>query len=116
VATESGDFNIVAADANGCEVEAAIFDVLAGLPQTLSKADVAVFPNPFSDKLYFRALDGKSEVKIFDLLGNLVMTLTPRSAENGQGSEADVQSLSEGMYWIELTNGNKTFRTQMMKK
>src|SRR5205085_2130825 len=52
VATQGGNYNVVATDANGCEVEAAIFDVVAGLTPALSKGEgVMVFPNPVEDKV-----------------------------------------------------------------
>jgi PKD repeat protein len=51
VAQTSGDYNVVATDANGCEVEAAVFNVVAGLTPALSKGEgVMVFPNPVLDK------------------------------------------------------------------
>src|SRR5213079_1157381 len=49
VATQSGDYNVVATDVNGCEVEAVINNVAAGLNAPLSFGDgsgVKLYPNP----------------------------------------------------------------------
>jgi hypothetical protein len=51
VAPQSGDYNVVATDANGCEVEAAIFSVLASTQLAVGNWQLAIFPNPVADKL-----------------------------------------------------------------
>src|SRR4029079_19773361 len=46
VASQSGDYNVVCTDANGCEVEAGIFNVLAQLPVITEDATFILTPNP----------------------------------------------------------------------
>jgi hypothetical protein len=50
VAQSSGSFNVVATDVNGCEVEAVIFDVVAGVASIKNDVvEVKLFPNPAGD-------------------------------------------------------------------
>jgi PKD repeat protein len=120
VASASGDFNIVAADNNGCEVEAAIFDVIAGLTPALSKGEgVSVFPNPVNESLSVTgyppalltsgsaALPGTADqISIYNMLGEKVMDILPGLFER-QGGKIDVSDLQHGMYWLSFV-GNKS--------
>src|SRR6185295_18457450 len=54
LATANGDYNVVATDSNGCEVEAAIFNVLASAPSAIGSWQLAIFPNPVLEKITIR--------------------------------------------------------------
>src|SRR6185295_8944256 len=46
VATQSGDYNVVCTDGNGCEVEAVIFDVISKVQSLVEQGNpIRVFPN-----------------------------------------------------------------------
>lgn len=67
----------------------------------LSEADLSVYPNPVSDKLFIRDFVGVTQIEITDLTGRLVY----QSKENATG-EVNVKSLSNGMYVINVTRAN----------
>jgi PKD repeat protein len=123
LATQSGDYNVVATDLNGCEVEAVINDVLAGLTPALSKGEgVAVFPNPVSQTLTVKgySLNRTSiEIAIYNMVGEKIMEVSPLSLGEGSGGEAmwtvDCRSLTSGLYYIEINADNKIFRSKFMK-
>jgi len=72
VATSSGNFNVVCTDVNGCEVEAAINDVVAGINQlTVHNSQLAVYPNP-ADKNLTMASNEPAEISIVDALGKII--------------------------------------------
>src|SRR6187551_823688 len=51
-ATQSGNYSVVATDSNGCEVEAAINNVVARLDQSaVGNSQLAIFPNPVTESL-----------------------------------------------------------------
>ncbi|MEO8087579.1 MAG: T9SS type A sorting domain-containing protein [Bacteroidota bacterium] len=112
VAQSVGDYNVVATDANGCEVEAAIFDVIAGLTPAISKGEgVTAYPNPVHGFLsislpsYFY---GKTFLKIADVIGKNVFAKTI----SNQITSLDLKDLSEGVYILTIDNGG----TRMIKK
>lgn len=58
VASEGGNYNVVATDAsNGCEVEAVIFDVVAECSVSNWKWTICNIPNPVDDKFTILNLD-----------------------------------------------------------
>jgi len=108
VAPTSGNYNVVATDNNGCEVEAAIFDVIAEIKLPVGSSQLAVFPNPVSELL---TISGYSEtvvkISIYNMLGEKVMEVTAEPIADSKGWQADVSKLSNGIYWLSIS-GNKS--------
>ncbi|MEO8085678.1 MAG: T9SS type A sorting domain-containing protein [Bacteroidota bacterium] len=117
VAQESGDYNIVATDINGCEVEAAIFDVVATITFEAVDLKVDVYPNPVIDKLIVgrnsRNIGTINKILIYDMPGKIIMVPGPISQ---LPFGLDVHSLSKGVYMIELSSGDKTLRSRFVKQ
>ncbi len=61
IATANGDYNVVATDSNGCEVEAAIFNVMVMVETSFSEDRITIAPNPFNNKLSFHPLHSSAE-------------------------------------------------------
>lgn len=116
VAQGGGDYNVVATDIHDCEVEAAIFDVIASVPYTDNFSNTAVYPNPVINKLSVRNLNPKnSEVSVYNLLGEKVIELIAEPAMKQNESVYDVSSLSPGIYYIEIRSAENTFRAKFVK-
>lgn len=118
LATQNGDYNVVAVDENGCEVEAAIYDVLAGMFNESSGKDfIRAFPNPVSEKIFIQTpFLEKFPVKliIYNLLGEIVLETV---IENSSVTAAvNVSSLPPSMYYIELINEAKSIRYHFIKR
>ena len=123
IATESGNFNVVATDVNGCEVEAAIFDVVAGIQAVVSDSmQLNIYPNPVREKLYVNnyTLNGAAaDISIYNLLGEKIYSaVVPIAIGSGlsRNFEMDCRLLSSGMYYLELSSSEKTFRTKFIKQ
>ncbi|CAN5692292.1 hypothetical protein BH11BAC1_BH11BAC1_13680 [soil metagenome] len=121
VAPQSGDYNVVGTDANGCEVEAGIFDVIAGLTPAppMEQEGAVVFPNPVYDNLAFQIPSINSlnigsetaiEISIYNLLGEKIYVADYREMSN-----VNCEHFSQGIYWLEIKSGNKIFRTKFVK-
>jgi len=115
VASESGNYNVVATDANGCEVEAAIFDVIAGLSPVISKGEgefVKLYPNPVTDQLTVSLKDGSqiTGLTIYSLLGEKAIR------SQIQNSVIDCTLLSQGIYLLEIISGEKNYHVKFLKK
>ncbi|MCX6275183.1 MAG: SBBP repeat-containing protein, partial [Bacteroidetes bacterium] len=76
VAPLNGDYNVVAVDENGCEVEAAIFDVLAEIQLAVGNKPLAIYPNPVESKLTIEIRqDTITAIKIFNLIGEKIIEI-----------------------------------------
>jgi hypothetical protein len=105
VATGSGDFNVVATDNNGCEVEAVINDVIAGLNQfPVSSSQLVIFPNPVNDKFTIQKTEvtngTAAEISIYNVMGEEV--LKQESRDKNQEVIVDVSMLPPGIYFLEM--------------
>ncbi len=116
VATESGDYNVAASDANNCQVEAAIFDVVAAQFE-VSGLRFEVYPNPVVDKCTIHnsqfAMGAAVKIAVYNILGVAV-----QSEIRNQESEmnVDVSSLPSGAYWLEVSSDGKIGRTTFVKQ
>lgn len=131
IATQSGNFNIVATDANGCEVEAVIFDVIAGFNPVLPDGTgIHVFPNPASGSLFIRYpfannLSSAVRITVYNILGERQNIGNPLQVIQANGwieTEVNLQALAAGLYLIEVDStvasgtGQAIFRTRFVKQ
>jgi hypothetical protein len=122
VAAMSGNYNVVATDANGCEVEAAIFDVIA-LVQSQDLDGIEVFPNPVSEKLEVRIpvsagrefSEKSAEIFIYNIIGKKIITMPLTAMNFPLLTQLDVHALAQGVYWLEVTDGKHSFRNKFIK-
>ena len=124
VATESGDYNVVCTDANGCEVEAAIFDVVAATGEILGD-QLAVHPVPATGKLQLYLSEGIRNgsaeygrvcIGIYSSTGALITSLPTVSNGAKQTVEVDVTQLSPGMYYLQVSTDEKISRIKFIKQ
>ena len=124
LATESGDYNVVAADANGCEVEAAIFDVSAGLNENFyGGSEISTYPNPACEKLEIRipknasnTLAPTEEITIYNIVGNKVCSALPENRLSNSVFTIDIKALKPGTYFLQVTSAKNDFRTLFVKQ
>jgi len=126
IASQDGDYNVVSTDENGCEVEAAIFDVIAGLTSALSQgAGVIVFPNPAGDKVKIHkslpiaiGITRKTavEISVYNVIGEKMEIGLSSAAENNSSFEIDVHMWAAGLYYIEIRCSEKIFRSKFIKQ
>ena len=120
VAPEGGNYNVVATDDNGCEVEAVIFDVVAGISQlAVGNSQLAIYPNPVNDVLIIKSNFNLSEkeISIYNVLGErMLVEFTPLSLGEGFGGEADVSVLSAGTYHVRIDDGETILYGKFLKK
>lgn len=112
VATEGGNYNVVATDLNGCEVEAAIFDIVAATASLQNEETrIIVFPNPASSYLNIdvsKANEVLKRVSIYNSSGSKVKEIFP--AGEKQQLPADVSDLPSGLYLAQVW-GKSLFTT-----
>jgi len=117
VAPSSGNYNVVVTDANGCEVEAVINDVIAENRQlVMGNLQLAIFPNPVSEILEIRNLnlEKKITIEVYSILGTAVPLHTAHCPL--PTCSLDVSALSTGIYWLSLSSDNMITRIPFIKK
>ena len=123
VATQSGNYNVVATDNNGCEVEAVIFDVIAGLTPPDSYRDskgegVTAYPNPVTETLTvtsYLLAGSNANLSVYNMLGEKVKNISDLTFEK-LSVEVDCSQLPAGIYLIELTSENSNYWSRFIKK
>jgi hypothetical protein len=128
VATESGNFNVVATDVNGCEVEAVIFDVVANTnPIAFGEGSgMSLSPNPAMETLFIRGnqIHGKEiQISVYNMLGRKVNLDDHPTARLGIDSGnpngmliLNISPLSAGMYFLEVVDGEKMYVSKFTKQ
>jgi PKD repeat protein len=117
VAEASGDFNVIATDVNGCEVEAVINDVIASTSPLSNGQGVRVYPNPAVNTLYIQLGDQQlhePKISIYDLPGERI--LTPAPLLTGNNLVVDVSAIEPGLYLIEITSSENILRMKFLKQ
>lgn len=114
VALQSGDYNVVCTDANGCEVEAVIFDVIASV-HSIAGETFSIYPNPANNFVTVKADFFIPSVAIKNMLGEQVIAVQNKDRSNVP-VEVGIQQLAEGIYWIELQHGEKIVRAKFVKQ
>ena len=96
------------------EVDGPVYDLLntdftgiSSNPDTF----ISVYPNPADHKLNFFGLEQLSDVKITDLKGNVVLSVTLEKDET-----IDVSELASGMYILHLSNEEQLFTDRIFIK
>jgi PKD repeat protein len=118
VANEGGDYNVVATDINNCEVEAAIFDVIASAGGAVqSHAGPEVHPNPVIDRLeIFPGMSGQLAVSVYDARGERVLDAHQQRTSRNEPVVLSVPGLAKGLYWLKISDGGKTITTKFLKQ
>lgn len=62
---------------------------------------VIVFPNPANDVLSVKGTPGKIDLSVYNVYGQPVMV-----EQVNRNNNFDVSGLSQGIYWVFLTNEN----------
>ena len=115
VGSASGDYNVVATDTNGCEVEAAVFDVVLSIESGDAQDYLYLFPNPVFDKFTIHNAKCKMgtavEVSVYNMIGEKV-----NPAVDSRQLTVDCRLLPPGMYILEMHFDSTTFRAKFVKQ
>jgi uncharacterized repeat protein (TIGR01451 family) len=112
VATQNGDYNVVAFDSNGCDVEAALYNVLTAVT-SIHVDELQLFPNPVKDVLSINGLK-KGQVRIINVLGEIVNEIRCDSGEPVQ--KIDLSGLNSGTYTVEILTDGAVLHRQIVKQ
>src|SRR6185295_19882592 len=107
VATQSGNYNIIVTDVNGCDVGAGIINVVAGIAAAGSSSmQVEVFPVPAKDELIvnWKSLTGKeTTLKVFDVFAREVYSTQMTTPI----VKLQTSGWSAGIYLLKIADGER---------
>ena len=101
-------------DSLGCSFPITIADTSTGVQNLFYHTDVRVYPNPAADRVTVRSnhLAGNT-IQVIDLSGRILHQT--RAMKNSE--VLNIQSLSTGIYFIELVSGGAVIsRTKLIKQ
>jgi hypothetical protein len=113
VSTQGGNFNVVATDENDCEVEAAIFDVIAATLQMDPKeTGLHVYADPIKNQVVVSGalLSQGAMVCIYNMLGEKIYF--DRVAHD---TGINIETYVAGMYVVEVSSRTERIRTKFIK-
>ena len=121
IATGGGNYNVVATDVHNCEVEAAIFDVVAQVQSIAGSSQLSVYPNPVGNTL---SVDGHVlkgtviGISIYNMVGEKIFSrlLHPDSFAGRAPVQVDLSALSTGMYWLKISGDGITQTKKFLKQ
>ena len=88
-----------------------VVDPAASISEKKQNSSIKLFPNPFDSELKIEVNKNVSyELKITDLLGNLILT-----REVIGNSKLDLEFLKNGIYFLELKNGKEILVEKIIK-
>lgn len=84
-----------------------------GVFQSTNRIDFNIYPNPSNNSIQFQfnsaLVKSDSHYKIVDLVGKILLE------GNYTGEAINIDTLSSGLYYIEVSNGNNTGKTKFIK-
>lgn len=115
IISDGGNYNVVATDLNGCEVEAVIFDVV-GLTAVDERSGIVVYPNPVTDQFDIRnwKRTEKSTLSIYNLRGEIILK-DSYLPNNLSVIKVDASRFADGVYLLELNSAVKIIRMKILK-
>jgi hypothetical protein len=118
VTSQSGDYNVVCADANGCEVEAVIFDVFSAIQDNGDESDLSFFPSPAISEVTVKSKwlrNPDAVIRICNTTGENTGSGC-FSLSDVTARRLDVSSLASGLYYLELKSGEKIYHAKFIKQ
>ncbi len=115
VAQMSGDYNVIASDTNGCEAEAATFNVISVTENnTIVENEIRIFPNPANEEaeVVFYQKSRHCDLNIYDVMGVLRVQIKNYSERN----KISLEGLSPGIYFIEILYQTPPSRLRFVKQ
>ncbi len=79
----------------------------------IKNAPLTIYPNPFTETLYLsRIIDTEVTIKLYDMLGNLILT---KIITNSNSISVSEYNLKEGLFIVELSYNGITNRIKVLK-
>lgn len=119
----NGNYTINIVDANNCTADTTFYLGPVGINNNASGNGNNVLqlsPNPTFGTVHLSVKDAFSlpvkEIRIYNVLSQLVKSLTYNSSTAAEGVDIDVSGYSSGIYWVEITAGDVLWQGKFVKQ
>ena len=111
--TETGDYTQNFTSANGCDSIVTLhLNILSGISQN-GTAEISIYPNPATDILNITSSETILEIKIINVMGQVVK----RMEVNSDNAVCDVEDLTNGVYVVRIhTEGAVVLQRKFVKE
>lgn len=102
--TVSITYTLSGTDVNGCNNHTSLTQTVVNcgtsglLSMAITRADITVYPNPFSNKINIISNGSKELVEIFNAIGSVIYS----SITHSEKTEIDMNNQSNGIYFIRI--------------
>ncbi len=113
-ASQSGDYNVVCTDSNDCEVEAAIFDVVANTNELFFMPALSISPIPFIttiDLQFSRPQNSFALLSIYNSIGELIV----QKQIHLENQSFNLSELQKGIYLVSIRSDNEIWNKKIVK-
>lgn len=117
VALVSGDYNVIATDDNGCEVEAVLFNVITGFKSENKEIAFILFPNPVNETVTIKSSEIWRPASHLILYNSTGEAIVRRNMEITRDEiKIDISDLNPGLYVLEMISDAKIYRRKFIKQ
>lgn len=110
---ENGDYGLQITSASGCVSESdCISFVKVGIEEEITNTYVKVYPNPFLDNLLIEIGTKNAQIEIVNITGKLIYTTNQKD----RITQVNLQSLSSGVYFVNIIKDNRFQTFKVIKK
>ncbi|MBP6456458.1 MAG: T9SS type A sorting domain-containing protein [Chitinophagaceae bacterium] len=80
--------------------------------ETIEKSKIDVYPNPASNTLFVKGINGQLQIDLIDVLGRTVQQNSFSNIVNE--TSLDITNVTKGIYVLKISQGEKTITTQVV--
>jgi hypothetical protein len=95
-----------------------VFSPVSVVCSSDDQSDINIYPNPFKQEViisYSNLMAGKGSVKVYDMLGNIVVDKIIELSLGSQNYVLDLSSLASGLYDVGFVSGNNEYHKRLVK-
>jgi hypothetical protein len=119
VATQSGNYSVVAIDFNGCSgATADVYVSITGL-NTIKNEYFSIYPNPFNSNISITFLSEVSRfnsLEVYTATGKLVKSYNLNSVYKNQIMQLELSDLIDGMYLLRFSGNDFHYNQRIIKQ
>ncbi len=119
VATQSGNYSVVAIDFNGCSgATADVYVSITGL-NTIKNECFSIYPNPFNSNIsitFFSEASRFNSLEVYTATGKLVNSYNLNSVYKNQIMQLELSDLIDGMYLLRFSGNDFHYNQRIIKQ
>jgi hypothetical protein len=88
---------------------------VTGINNISASKNIFIYPNPANDNLNITGINGKTDIRMYDVLGNVVIsTFTPSNMTEEANTALNTSELAQGVYMLVTENNSGRTLTKVV--